>query len=167
MICLGDSMEIIKYTKEYEEHVKELLVELQEYIAGLDKEGYNIITPEFKEQNFNKVMQEVSAYEGCIFLAQEQENIVGLVVGIINNEAEDNYDFKAPKRGRVTELVVSKKFRGQGVGIRLLEAMENYFVQEGCSGSMIGVFAYNEEALHFYKQHGYFIRTMDIMKKLD
>ena len=167
MICLGDSMEIVKYTEQYRENVKELLVELQEYIVNLDKEGYNIITPEFKEKYFNKVIQEVFAYEGSILLAKEQGNIVGLVVGIINNEEEYSYDFKAPKRGRVTELVVSKKFRGQGVGVRLLEAMEDYFVQSGCSGSMIGVFAYNEEALQFYKQHGYFIRTMDIMKKLD
>lgn len=167
MICLGGSMEIVKYTERYEENVKELLVELQEYIVNLDKEGYNIITPEFKEQNFNKVIQEVSAYEGSILLAKEQGNIVGLVVGIINNEEEQGYDFKAPKRGRITELVVDKRFRGQGVGIQLLKAMENYFVQAGCSGSMIGVFAYNVEALQFYKKHGYFTRTMDIMKQLD
>ena len=47
-------MEIIEYEEKYNEEIKKLLVELQEYIASIDKEGYNIITKEYKEAYFKK-----------------------------------------------------------------------------------------------------------------
>ena len=37
-------VEIIAYEKKYEEEVKDLLVELQEYIVSIDKDHYNILT---------------------------------------------------------------------------------------------------------------------------
>lgn len=37
-------MEIIDYSNQYNEDVKNLLVELQEHIVKLDKEKYNILT---------------------------------------------------------------------------------------------------------------------------
>ena len=53
-------MKIIEYEKKYNEEVKKLLVELQEYIASIDKEEYNIITTEYKEAYFKKTMEEVN-----------------------------------------------------------------------------------------------------------
>lgn len=157
-------MEIILYTKEYEEDVKNLLVQLQEYIVSIDREKYNVITEDFKEKYYQKTMDEVRKYDGTIVLAKEGENIVGLIVGIINNEAIDSYDFKAPKRGRITELVVSKESRCQGVGSLLLKRMEEYFKSVGCKGVLLGVFAYNQNAYQFYENNGYFNRSIDMFK---
>ena len=42
-------MRIVEYEKKYKEDVKNLLVELQEYIASIDREGYNILTDEFRD----------------------------------------------------------------------------------------------------------------------
>ena len=101
-------MKIIDYSSQYDEEIKDLLVELQEYIAGIDKEKYNIITDEYREKYFKKTLSEVEKYKGKIFLAIEKEMVIGLIVGLINNDEKSTYDFCAPKRGRVTELVVSK-----------------------------------------------------------
>lgn len=159
-------MEIIEYSDKYNEDVKDLLVELQEHIVSIDKEGYNILTSEYKEKYFNKTMNEVNSYEGVIFLAKEDEEIVGLVVGLINNEREETYEFKAPKRGRVSELVVKKEKRGNNIGTKLLEYIENYFKSVGCEGILIEVFAYNEKAYELYKKLGYFDRVHEMMKKI-
>ncbi len=159
-------MEIIDYSGEYDEDIKDLLVELQEHIVNIDREKYNIITPEYREKYFQKTMEEVKKYEGKIFLAKEDTSIIGLIIGVINNEDEKTYDFTAPKRGRVIELVVSSKCRSNGIGKSLLNKMESYFKSVGCQGVLIDVFAYNENAQRFYYKNGYFNRNIEVMKKI-
>lgn len=160
------TLKIINYSNKYNEQIKDLLVELQEYIAEIDKEKYNILTNEYREKYFEKTMNEVNKYEGKIFLAIENEKVIGLAIGLINNEEENTYDFKAPKRGRVTELVVSKECRSNGIGKQLLDKMEKYFKEAGCKGVLIDVFAYNENAQKFYYKNGYFNRNIEVMKKI-
>ncbi len=159
-------MEIIDYSSIYDESIKDLLVELQEYIAGIDREGYNILTNEFREKYFEKTMHDVNKYEGKIFLAKENDEIVGVIIGLINNEEEKLYDFSAPKRGRVIELIVSKNCRSNGIGKQLLNQMESYFKDVGCQGILIDVFAYNENAQSFYYKNGYFNRNIEVIKKI-
>lgn len=159
-------MKIIDYSNEYDEKLKDLFVELQEYIVEIDREKFNVVTDEFREKYFMKTMEEVSKYEGKIFLAVEDEEIVGAIIGVINNEDIDNYNFKAPKRGRICDLVVSKNHRGMGIGKLLLQTMEDYFKNEGCHGVMLDVFAYNESAYHLYTKLGYFNRTIQMMKNI-
>lgn len=159
-------MEVIEYLEKYDEQVKDLLVDLQENIVQLDREGYNILTSEYRQKYFDKMMSEVKKYQGKVFLALEKDQVLGLIVGIINNENESTYDFVAPKRGRITELVISKKFRSRGIGTILLDQMEAYLKQVGCEGVLLDVFGYNEKALAFYIEKGYFTRSIELMKKL-
>lgn len=156
---------IIEYDKKYDEEIKDLLVELQEHIRDIDIEGYNILTPEYRELYFNKTMDEISKHEGKMLLYKEEKTI-GVIVGVINNEEESEYDFSSPKRGRITELVVTKNSRSKGIGSKLLESMEKYLKDEGCEDILLGVFAYNEKALNFYQKHGYHPRMIDMTKKL-
>ena len=159
-------MTIIEYDPKYIKDVKNLLEELQSFIASIDKEGYNILTKDYKNKYFLKTMDEVKRYQGKIFLAIDGNEVKGLIVGLINNEEEETYDFKAPKRGRITELVVSKNARGQGIGTNLMKRMEEYFKSVGCKGVLIDVFAYNENAYKLYNNLGYFNRTIEMMKKI-
>ena len=55
---------IIDYKPEYDENIKDLLEELQAYIVSIDKEKYNIITPDFRESYFKDTMEEVNKNEG-------------------------------------------------------------------------------------------------------
>ena len=155
---------IIEYNEKYKEEVKDLLVELQEYIASIDKEKYNIITKEYRDKYFNKTMDEIYKYEGKMYLYKDNDKIIGLIVGLINNLEECTYDFKYPKRGRITELVVSKHYRKSGVGSILLHSMEDYLKSVGCKDILLGVFAYNENAINFYEKNGYHIRMHDMTK---
>jgi ribosomal protein S18 acetylase RimI-like enzyme len=158
---------IIEYDKKYDEDIKSLLEELQIYIASIDEEGYNIVTRDYKEKYFIETMEEVNKYEGKILLYQEDNSITGLIIGIINNEEESTYEFESPKRGRITELIVSHESRSKGVGTKLLKAMEDYLSSEGCKDILLGVFAYNKKAKDFYERHGYHNRMIDMTKKID
>ena len=144
---------IIEYNEKYKEEVKNLLVELQEYIVSIDKEKYNIITKEYRDIYFNKTMEDINKYEGKMYLYKDNNKIIGLIVGLINNLEECTYDFKCPKRGRITELVVSKHHR------------KDYLKSVECKDILLGVFAYNENAIKFYEKNGYHIRMLDMTKK--
>lgn len=159
-------IKIIDYSNKYDEEIKNLLVELQEYISKLDKEKYNIVSSSFREKYFEEVMENIKKYEGKIFLAIDNERIVGAIFGVINNDDVNSYSFKAPKRGRVTELVVANEFQKKRIGKLLLDKMEEYFKSVGCSGVLLDVFAYNEVARDFYLKNGYFDRVMEMMKKI-
>ena len=94
---------------------------------------------------------------------KEENKIVGLVVGLINNDVEETYEFKAPKRGRISELIVSKNIRSKGIGSELLHKMEKYLKENGCEKILIGVFAYNDKAINFYEKNGYHTRMIDMI----
>lgn len=155
---------IIEYDSKYDESIKSLLLELQEHIVQIDKEYYNVVGNNYKNEYFNKTIEEIEKYAGKMYLYKEGEEICGLVVGLINNDEIDTYDFKAPKRGRISELVVSNKHRQKGYGKALLNAMEDYLKSLGCVDILIGVFAYNNGAIKFYENNGYHTRMTEMIK---
>lgn len=154
---------IIEYDSKYDEDIKDLLAELQEHIVSIDREGYCIITDSYREEYFKKTMSEVSNYEGKILLYSEDGKVQGLIVSLIGNDEIEDCDFKAPKRGRISELVVSKNHRNKGIGSKLLKSMTDYLKSVGCKSILIGVFAYNENAIKFYQKNGYHIRMHEMI----
>lgn len=157
-------MNIIEYEKKYKEEVKKLLVELQEYIVSIDKEGYNIISDGYGEVCFKKMIRKVKNNNGKIYLAETDGSIIGMISCIINNEETSEYDFKSPKRGRVIEFIVTRNNRQGGVGKLLLEYAELYLKNEGCKAILIEVFAYNEIGKNFYYKNKYNDRGIDLMR---
>lgn len=155
---------IIEYNSKYDEEIKDLLVQLQQYLADMDKEGYNIVGNEYREKYFIEKMEEVEKRNGKILLYEENEKIVGLVVGIVNNDETITHDFNAPKRGRITELVIDKEYRGKHIGKQLLDAIKEYLKSIDCKKILITVFGYNESAINFYKNNGYHVRVIDMIE---
>lgn len=78
----------------------------------------------------------------------------------------DYLDYKCPKRGEITELIVSKNARSKGIGNMLMNKMEDYFKSEDCEYVLVDVFAYNETAIKFYDRHGYHSRMYTSIKKI-
>lgn len=155
---------IVEYDSKYDEEIKDLLVQLQQYLADMDIEGYNIVGDGYRDKYFEKTLEEVKKCNGKILLYKDNEKIVGLIVGIINNDNTIRYAFKAPKRGRITELVVDKDYRGKGIGKELLLKMKEHLKSNGCEKMMIAVFGYNESAIKFYKENGFHIRMLDMIE---
>ena len=78
----------------------------------------------------------------------------------------DYLDYKYPKKGEVTELIISKNVRSNGIGQKLMEKMEDYFKSIDCEYVVIDVFTYNELAINFYRKQGYHTRMLVDIKKL-
>ena len=160
-------MEIIEYEEKYLEDVKDLLVELEEYILTIDKDQLDQLHPHYRDKMAILDLIEVNENNGKCYLAIENNKAVGLIMGIVSTYDENDYlDYKCPKTGEITELIISKNIRNNGIGQRLMEKMENYFRSINCEYVSVDVFAYNEQAINFYKKQGYHTRMLIDMKKL-
>lgn len=160
-------MKIIEYEDEYLEDVKDLLVELEEYILTIDKDDLDQLHPEYRDKMAILDLEEVKEYNGKCYLAIENDKAVGLIMGTIPSYDEYDYlDYKCPKRGKITELIVTSKIRSNGIGQALMDKMEEYFKSVGCEYVIVDVFAYNENAIKFYSKKGYHSRMYTNIKKL-
>ena len=161
-------MKIIEYNSKYENDAKELLVELEEYILTIDEDNLDQLHPDYKDKMLSLDLEEAYKNEGICYLAIEDNHAVGLVIGAILPYDEFDYlDYKCPRRGNVTELIVSSKMRGKKVGKLLMDKIEEYFKSKDCSYVLIDVFAYNKNAIDFYGSRNYHPRMYVDIKKLD
>lgn len=160
-------MNIIEYEDKYLEDVRNLLVELEEYIISIDMDHLDHLHPEYRDKMALVDLKDVKENNGKCYLAVSDNKIVGLIMGTISQYNEYDYlDYKCPKRGVITELVVTSKIRSNGVGQALISKMEEYFKSMKCEYVLVDVFGYNDMALKFYFKQGYHPRMLTTIKKL-
>lgn len=122
---------------------------------------------EYREQYFDLMLKSVKDNTGKILLAKMDNQIVGLIIGIIEEkDTIDRLTNTCPKRGIISELVVSKKARGKNIGKELMKHIENYFKELKCDFIVIDVFGPNKDAYMFYEKLGYFPRNYEVVKKI-
>ncbi len=160
-------MEIIEYEDKYLEDVRDLLTELEEYIVSIDEDNLDHVHKEYHEKMALLDLEEVNNNSGKCYLAIENNKVLGLIMGIIRNYDEYDYlDYKCPKSGEITELIVTSKTRSKGIGKDLMKTIENYFKENNCEYSFVDVFAYNKLGINFYDKQGYHSRMYSDIKKL-
>ena len=160
-------MEIIEYEEKYLEDVRDLLTELEEYLVSIDQDQLDQVHPEYHEKMALVDLKDVNDNNGKCFLAVENNKAIGLIMGTIPEYDEYDYlDYKCPKRGWITELIVTKKIRSQGVGAKLMSKMEEYFKSQGCEYSLVDIFAYNDPGMKFYFRENYHLRMVTGIKKI-
>ena len=161
-------MEIVEYQEKYLEDVRDLLVELEEYIVAIDKDELDTIHKDYREKMALLDLKEVTENNGKTYLAIEEEKAIGLIMGIVRKWEEYDYlDYKCPKTGVITEVIVSKKSRQNGIGKELMNKMEQYFKSINCEYILVDVFGYNENAIKFYNKNDYHTRMLTMIKKID
>lgn len=160
-------MKIIEYDKKYDEQIKDLLIELQEYLIEIDDWKTQILYEKYREENFNIDMRKVKEHEGKIYLAVENQEIIGLIMGAVEEKDEiDAITNDCAKTGNILELIVSQNARGEGIGKILLAQMEEYFKSINCIRINIEVFGPNQNAHKFYSKNGYIDRDIIVSKQL-
>ena len=160
-------MKIIEYEDTYLEDVRNLLTELEKYIVSIDEDNLDQVHPEYHEKMALIDLKEVKENNGKCYLAIEDNRAIGLIMGTIPKYDKYDYlDYKCPKRGEITELIVTSKTRSKGVGKALINKIEEYFKSLGCEYVLVDVFAYNKNAIKFYENKGYHSRMYTNIKKL-
>ena len=158
---------IINYDNKYDEQIKDLLVELQNYLIDIDNWHTQLLLPNYREDMFKLDLNKVKNQNGKIFLAILDKEVVGLVIGVIEQIDEiDKLTNYCVKTGTVLELIVKKDIRGNGIGKSLLNQIEQYFKNMECKRINIEVFGPNEKGLNFYEKNNYIIRDMIVSKRI-
>ena len=112
-------------------------------------------------------MNKVKQQNGKIYLSIENNIVIGLIIGIVEEKDEiDKLTNDCAKTGAILELVVRNGVRGQGFGKTLLEKMEEYFKSINCKRINIEVFGPNKRGLNFYEKNNYIIRDMIVSKRI-
>ena len=160
-------MKIIEYNSQYDEQIKDLLVELQNYLIDIDNWHTQVMLSEYREGNFKMDMRKVKNQNGKIYLSVEDNVVTGLIIGIVEEADEvDKLTNDCAKTGSVIELIVKNNTRGNGVGKLLLNKIEDYFKSMDCKRINIEVFGPNKRGLNFYNKNGYIIRDMIVSKRI-
>ena len=160
-------MKIIEYEEKYLEDVRDLLVELEEYILSIDKDNLDHLHSEYRDKMAILDLEEVNKNNGKCYLAIENNKAIGLIMGCIPEYDDYDYlDFKCPKMGEITELIVTKKTRSKKIGLALMNKLEEYFKNIGCKYIKVDVFAYNDLGINFYNKKGYHNRMHIMIKNL-
>ena len=159
---------IIEYDSKYDEEIKDLIVELQNYLIDIDNWHTLVMLPEFREGVFNLDLKNVKNKNGKIYLALDNNIVVGMIMGYVKDkDEEDKLTNDCAKCGFVSELIVKNNSRGNGIGKMLLNKLEQYFKSINCKRINIEVFGPNKKGLNFYQKNDYTIRDIFVSKRLD
>jgi ribosomal protein S18 acetylase RimI-like enzyme len=144
-----------------------LMEQLMDYIVSIDDLKRTRRMPEFGESYTQRTLQKVAENNGIIYVAELGAELVGVVVGIIPEQTkEDQLEHVPTKFGEVLELVVKDGYRGRGVGTMLMKKLEEYFRENNCNISGVGVLFPNKNAHRLYSKLGYEDRSIYMTKGL-
>jgi ribosomal protein S18 acetylase RimI-like enzyme len=144
----------------------ERIKELQAYIASLDELDRTRRSGDFDAEWYvQRLLDKVSKHDGVIYVADDGGAIVGCIAGTIpENTEDDDLEIYPSKDGNILELHVQHGYRGQRLGLRLMQEIERYFREYGCAGCHVDCFAPNAEAHGFYHKVGYTDRLTTLLK---
>lgn len=161
-------MKILEYNDIYMNDIKDLLCELQEHIVILDEYKIQIMADNYREDYFNDMMEKIKNNNGMIYVAIEDDIVLGFIAGIIEVvEGVDALTVGEFKLGRIIELCVTNKLRSKGIGSELVNKVEDYLKNKECDYIYVDVFGPNTKAIDFYNKNGYNLRNIEVMKKVN
>lgn len=76
-------MKIIEYNDKYLEDVKDLLVELEEYILSIDKDNLEQLHDDYRDKMAILDLEKVNNNDGKCYLAVENNKAIGLIMGML------------------------------------------------------------------------------------
>ena len=111
---------------------------------------YEIEKECFVEEAFTKkqISLLLTDYNSISLTAEENEEIVGFIVGMIYPEGRE-------VNGHILTIDVLPSCRRRGIGQRLLMEMENIFVRQGVQACLLEVREGNVAAINLYHKLGY------------
>jgi len=127
-------IELIGYSdKNYKDLIR-CIDGLQKHVIEIDPLHRETASTGYAETYTDSLLKAVLEKEGKIYFAEVDEKIAGVIAGTIQQEAYGGTMEVIPaKSAWVRELYVGQEYRGKGIGTLLMNMLEEYFKQKGCT----------------------------------
>ena len=138
--------------REDRENLISAIIELQEYERRLHDSrlpGAEVAEP------YLSVLQARSAQEGAMLVASRDSAFAGFVAGWVETDNQVCETADSNRFGYVSDISVLAKYRGQGVGQALLQAIETRLAEFGVKRLRLNALAANAVARASYERSGY------------
>lgn len=135
--------------------------ELQDAEFSVDKNRRTGI--EVAKKYIEHIRKEIGGKKGGIFVAEFDNEIAGLITMYVDeNEIEE----KEGMHVYISDLVVRKKYRNQGIGHNLMKYAEKFAKENSIKEIHLTVLTSNTSALNLYLKKGYKTKMISLIKKL-
>jgi len=104
-------------------------------------------------RNYEYKKQFIEENNGKIFIAEEDNKIIGLCIFNIR-VIKDHQMFFDMVNIEIENICVDEKYRKKGIGKKLLEKVKIYAKENNIKNIELSVWEFNENALKFYKNMG-------------
>jgi len=140
---------------------------MHEAMVPLDPWRRVVRQPSHGKLFVREVLQRVRQDRGFILVAQVDGETAGIAVAWQVRFSPARRTTELPTRvGYLSDLSVLAKWRGKGIGTRLLHETEQRFRRDGCDQMSLGVFFPNQKAQQLYFRNGFTRRGMILGKRL-
>lgn len=151
----------------------EMQFELQKYFSEIDKTRDSLPYKSIKDARryMQKMIDDANTMDGKIFVAEEKDQIIGFIQGVIiehKKSADTFYDLthNPSKEGWVGLLFVKPEYRGGGTGQQLLDEMKKYFISKNCTSIRLLVLSDNKHAVAVYEKNGFIRHDLEMTLKI-
>ena len=155
------------------EALDKMQFELQKYFSEIDqtRESLPYKNIDDAHQYMQKMLDDVTNMNGKVFVAEESEEIVGFIQGVIieHKKGEDeihDLSHNPSKEGWIGLFYVRPEHREKGVGQNLLDEMKEYFKSQNCTDIRLLVLLNNTHAIEVYKKNGFIGHNLEMILKI-
>jgi len=99
-----------------------------------------------------------------IYIAKVDKEIVGYI--IFNIKEKENPSMRYRKQLNIDAICVDEKYRGKGIGTKILENIKEIAKTRGCTDLYLTVNQENENAIKVYEKFGFKVKNIAYMMKI-
>lgn len=147
----------------------ELLKEFQDHLAAVDTEDEirSFVSDVDASRYVDKMIDDVKEMNGKLLVLALDNKLIGFTQGIIDprNDQDDimyQTTHNAQIEGWIGLIYVQPEYRGQRYGMKLIEAMKEHFVANGCTTLRLLVASDNADTVNFYHKYGFKDRDIEM-----
>ncbi|MCK9439377.1 GNAT family N-acetyltransferase [Patescibacteria group bacterium] len=113
---------------------------------------YYDTSKDVKEVLTKSLKKNIYSSNSCIFIAEENNKIIGYLLAFKVNRLEM---FKVKKAGLIADVFIKEDYRRKGIGDKLIKECFDWFRGDKISFAEINVEVSNKQAINFWNKKGF------------